>query len=92
MQFRKRVRSDYPLLLQPLEISLDQQGPVIEDVRRPLETAFLQPLLHDRDSRSGARTVLRQEGTEVAKRSGVVLGRDWMAKVLRYGREQVSLD
>ena len=82
MKFRKGVRCDYPVLLQPLEISLDQEGTVIEYVRRPFETAFLQPLLHDRDSRSGALTVFRDEVGKVSKRAGVVLGRDRMAKVL----------
>jgi type IV secretory pathway VirB9-like protein len=47
MQFGKWVRRDQALVVQPLEISLDQEASVIEDVRRPLETALLQPLLHD---------------------------------------------
>jgi hypothetical protein len=40
---RERVRSDYPLFLQPLEISLDQESPMIKYVWWPFETAFLQP-------------------------------------------------
>jgi len=47
MQFCKWVRRDQPLVMQPPDISLDQEGPVIKDVRLPPETVFLQPLLND---------------------------------------------
>lgn len=55
---------------------------MIEYVGWPFETAFLQPLLQDRDGQPGARTVFRQEGAEVAQSCGVVLGRGLVTKVL----------
>ncbi len=50
MQLCERLRLDDTLLLQPPEISLDQARAVIEYVRWPLEAAFLQPQLQDRES------------------------------------------
>ena len=58
VKFPKGVRSDHPLFPQPFELSLDQQSPVMEYVRRPFKTAFLQPLLNDRYSWCSAFAVL----------------------------------
>jgi hypothetical protein len=68
--------------VQPVEISLDQERSVTENVGWPLETAFLQPLLHDRDSQRGTCGVLRNEAIEAAQEACVILRRGWMAKVL----------
>jgi hypothetical protein len=47
MQLCKGVGYDYFLVVQPIEIALHEESPVVEDVRRPLEAVHLQPLLQD---------------------------------------------
>src|SRR6266478_6970857 len=44
MQLRKGVRCNHPLAFKPVEISFDERSPVIKDVCRPFQAAFLQPV------------------------------------------------